>query len=222
MVLLVSFALAQEPVQRSLPVGIPALHVQNPAGRLLVEHDPTALQSSVTVTEVAWAEGCRVEFSGDMKLAVVAVVRDEKSPSLCVSDVHVVLAGHTAVAVDQGRGRVEARGLQRGFNAELRVGRVRVDEVQGPVEVEVGLGGARMRWTGQYGGSAVARVRVGRVRAQVPYGTWLDHDVSGGVAFNPIPSGLESPDKLTAKATIVRVDTAQSAVRSPSLAVWDE
>ena len=132
-----------------------------------------------------------------------------------------MLAGDTTVAVDQGRGRVEVRGLQRGVSAELGVGRVRVDEVLGPVEVEVGLGGARLRWTQTYGGSAVARVRVGRVRAQVPYGTWLDHDLSGGLALNPIPSGLEGEDKLTARAPLVRVDTAQSALGSPSVAALD-
>ncbi len=222
MFLLIASALAQEPIQRSLPATMPALHVVNPAGRVLVTVDRSVKESRVMATPVHWPEGCRVEFSGDQELARLEVVRDDGNVRRCRTDVHVVLVGDTSVAIDQGRGRVDAGGMSGSLSVELGRGRVFVDEAVGAVDIQVGLGGVKMAWTESYGGSAVARVKAGRVRAEVPYGTWLSHDVGGGIAMNPIPEGLESEDRLVARAPIVRIDTAQSAISPSTMVVWNE
>jgi len=222
MLVWIAFAGASEPVQRSLPVGIPALHVENPAGTVVIRSDPDAAESFVKAAPVRWPEGCRLDFSGDMDLAKVSVVRDEGNPRTCTTDIEVVLAGDTAVAVDQGRGSVQATGMGGSLSVELGAGRVIVAEARDAVDVEVGLGGVHLSWTQDYGGSVAARVRAGRVRADVPYGTWLDHEVKALVRRNPIPEGLDGSDTLTARAAIVRVDTAQSAVPTSTVVTWNK
>jgi hypothetical protein len=221
MFLFIAFASANEPVTRTLPAAIPALHIENPAGNVVIAHDPGATETVVTATPVYWPEGCGLDFAGDMSLARIAVVREGGREGLCTTDLLVVLAGDASVAVDQRRGYVEASNMRGSLSVELGAGRIRLADVRGPVDVEVGLGGAKMVWTEEYGGSVAARVKLGRVRAEVPYGTWLNHDVKALVRRNPIPEGLDSTDALVAKGTIVRVDTAQSAVSPSTLASWN-
>ena len=96
-----------------------------------------------------------------------------------------------------------------------------VAEARDAVDVQVGIGGVQMSWVEDYGGSVAARVKVGRVRADVPYGTWLDHEVKALVRRNPIPEGLDGSDKLTARAAVVQIDTAQSAVSTSTVVTWN-
>lgn len=227
---LMSGALAQDVITKTLPATMPTLRVVAPHSRVVLRSDPGAKETVMVATPVRWSEGCQLQLDGDATQAVATVALPEEgfSPH-CRTDLEITLAGHTEVLLELDRGRVELISPQGPVQVALGTGRVqghvaaagsRVQVQRGhvdlyglsvPVSVDVGIGGALVEADEALAGTIDARVGVGRVRARFPYGTWLDKDVEAtvGRVWTAIPSRSTSPTGLTARASLgsVRIET---------------
>ncbi|MCB9743693.1 MAG: hypothetical protein H6740_13925 [Alphaproteobacteria bacterium] len=193
--LLSSLALAGslrgEPIEKTLPANMPTLHIVDGVGSVKVRVDPRATETRVRIQPITWAEGCDVELSGDATRAEAKVLREGEDAGLaCRTRFEVTLAAGTELAVDLGAGRVK------------------MEDLEDPVDVHVGLGGVKLRYARPPEGAVAANVGLGRVRAHFPYGTWLDlsdTDAKVGFVRSAIPAREDAETELDAVATVGRV-----------------
>lgn len=221
--------LATAQTVRTLPADMPTLHLVADHAHVSIRTVPGATETVVTANETRWSEGCVLDFSGSSAEATVSVVTPEGFGTHCFTDIEVTLAGATEVTTDIGRGRIALDAVDANTRialgtgrvtgttsadftvVEVQRGRVQLNGLHAPVDVDVALGGVLLEYDEAISGTVASRVGLGRNRVRFPYGVWLDKEVDTvvGRTFTAIPSRSSSETHLVARAGVgsVRVET---------------
>ncbi|MCP4808019.1 MAG: hypothetical protein GY913_31940 [Proteobacteria bacterium] len=217
---LMNLALAA-PISRTLPADMPRLTVQADRADITIRTVAGADATVVTATPVNWSEGCTLDFEGGMDAAVVNVGLPDAFAPHCKTEIDIALAGATQVFVELERGHIQVddpwapldlalgggrvQGTTHG-DAVIVVqrGRVHLDGLTVPVDVDVAAGGVLLEYDEAIPGTVAARVGLGRLRTRFPYGTWLNKDIDTvvGRTFVAIPTRTTSETHLVARTAM--------------------
>jgi hypothetical protein len=236
-------AVAASQTVRTLPADIPTLNLVADHASVTLRTDPGATETVVTATPVRWSEGCMLDFTGSSQEANVTVVVPETFGAHCKTEIDVAMAGYTKVTTDIGRGSVHfdevaanadialGQGRVTGTTRanftriELQRGRVVLEDLAVPVDVDVAVGGVLLEYDEAIAGTVASRVGLGRNRIRFPYGIWLDKEVDTvvGRTFTAIPTRTSSDTHLVARAGLgsVRVETVLTDELGDSVADSD-
>ncbi len=212
-----------EPISRALPADVGALFVSAGVADAVIRSDPDAERTVLEVEPVRWAEGCAVDFSGDRTSANAAVTFwDGPAGWRCQANITVTMAGPTRLEMDiqrgsvaldgpssplrvtLGRGRVTGTVDGDGAHVSVGWGRIDLDGLTREIDTAVKVGRVSLAVDTAFLGTIEARVGLGRVRVDLPYGIWIDGEVSTGLGrvVQTVPYRPDAQTRLLAASTV--------------------
>ncbi|MEL6343624.1 MAG: hypothetical protein AAFV53_10875 [Myxococcota bacterium] len=229
--LMLSTALAEAPIHRTVPRGLPAIRIEAGQAEVFVRSATGAERSAVILTPQRWGSKCSVTYGGDRSEAVVQIQKDGASRALgCKTNIELIMAGDTAITLEMGMGDIHLWPVDGAVTVSMTSGtvegeigamgatiaaeqaHVRLWGLRSPVDAQVKVGAIDLRYVEPLRGETVARNDLGPITVQIPEPAFVEATTKMGQLVNrmPAPDPGSAAGTLALSTRVGRIEVAQS------------